>query len=55
MKSIEVLDILGSHVRTFKPNTNLVEINISENQSGVYFLKISLINGSVVTKKIICK
>jgi PKD repeat protein len=55
MKSIEVLDILGSHVRTFNPNTNLVEINISENKSGVYFLKISLINGNVVTKKIICK
>jgi PKD repeat protein len=55
MKSIEVLDILGSHVRTFNPNTNLVEINISENKSGVYFLKISLINRNVVTKKIICK
>ena len=55
MKSIEVLDILGSHVKTFQPNTNLVEINISENKSGVYFLKISLINGNVVTKKIICK
>ena len=55
MKSIEVLDILGSHVKTFQPNTNLVEINISENKSGVYFLKISLVNGSVVTKKIICK
>jgi hypothetical protein len=55
IKTIEVLDILGSHIKNFQPNTNLVEINISENPSGIYFLKVSLENGNVVTKKIICK
>ena len=55
MNTIEVLDILGSHIKTLQPSTNFVEINISENPSGVYFLRISLINGNVVTKKIICK
>ena len=55
IKTIEVLDILGSHIKSFQPNTNLVEINISENPSGVYFLRISLENGNIVTKKIICK
>ena len=55
IKSIELLDILGSHIKSFQSNTNLVEINISENPSGVYFLRISLINGNIVTKKIICK
>ena len=55
MKTIEVLDILGSNIKIFQPNINLVEINISENPSGVYFLRISLENGNIVTKKIICK
>ena len=51
---IDVLDILGSKLKTIRPNNNLVEINISENPSGVYFLKISLENENIVTKKIIC-
>ena len=55
IKTIEVLDVLGSHIKSFQPNINLFEINISENPSGIYFLKISLINGNIVTKKIICK
>ena len=55
IKTIEVLDVLGSQITRFEPNTNLVEINISENPSGVYFLKVSLENGNIVTKKIICK
>jgi hypothetical protein len=55
MITIEVLDILGTQIKTFQPNTNLVEINISENPSGVYFLRISLINGNIITRKIICK
>ena len=52
---IEVLHILGSQIKTIEQNTNFAEINISENPSGVYFLKISLENGNIVTKKIICK
>ena len=51
---IDVLDILGSKLKTIGPNNNLAEINISENPSGVYFLKISLENENIVTKKIIC-
>ena len=52
---IEVLDILGSQIKTIELNTNFAEINISENPSGVYFLKISLENGNIITKKIVCK
>ena len=55
INTIEVLDVLGSHIRSFQPNTNLFEINISENPSGIYFLKVYLENGNIVTKKIICK
>ena len=55
INTIEVLDVLGSQIRRFQPNTNLFEINISEKPSGVYFLKVYLGNGNVVTKKIICK
>ena len=51
---IDVLDILGSKIKTILPNNNLAEINISENPSGVYFLKLSLENENIVTKKIIC-
>ena len=55
INTIEVLDVLGSRIRSFQPNNNLIEINISEDPSGVYFLKVSLENGNIVTKKIICK
>ena len=51
---IDVLDILGSKIKTILPNNNLAEINISENPSGVYFLKLFLENENIVTKKIIC-
>jgi hypothetical protein len=52
---IEILDILGSKIKIIGPTTNLTEINISKKPSGVYFLKISLENGNIVTKKIVCK
>ena len=52
---IEILDLLGTKIRTIGLNTNLAEINISKNPSGVYFLKISLENGNIITKKIVCK
>ena len=51
---IDVLDILGSKIKTILPNNNLAEINISEKPSGVYFLKLFLENENIVTKKIIC-
>ena len=52
---IEILDILGSKIEIIEPNTNLAEINISKNPSGIYFLKISIENENIITKKIICK
>jgi hypothetical protein len=55
IKSIEILDILGTNIKSLQLNTNLVEIDISENPFGVYFIKISLANGNIVTRKIICK
>ena len=55
IKSIEILDILGINIKSLQLNTNLVEIDISENPFGVYFIKISLANGNIVTRKIICK
>ena len=51
----EILDILGTKIKIIEPNTNLAEINISKKPSGVYFLKISLENGNIITKKIVCK
>ena len=52
---IEILDLLGTKIRTIGLNTNLAEINISKSPSGVYFLKISLENRNIITKKIVCK
>ena len=55
VNSIKILDILGKTVEFLNPNKKLVEIDISENPSGIYFLKINLSSGSTFTKKIVCK
>ena len=55
INSLSILDILGKTVEVLNPNKKLVEIDISEKPSGIYFLKINLSSGSTFTKKIVCK
>ena len=55
INSVSILDILGKTVEVLNPNKKMVEIDISENPSGIYFLKVNLSSGTTFTKKILCK
>lgn len=55
VNSIKILDILGKTIRILNPNRKIVEIDIKDSPAGIYFLSISLSNGSSFTKKIVCK
>lgn len=46
MASIEVFDILGKSVLSLKPEATEATINASQLKSGLYFAKISTVNGS---------
>ena len=55
INSIKILDILGKTVKILNPNRKIVEVDIKDSPSGLYFLNITLSNGSSFTKKIVCK
>ena len=53
--SIVVLNALGQEVKSIKNNTkSVVKFNMSE-RKGVYFVKLSDLNGNVITRKVIIK
>ena len=54
MNTIEILDILGNSIQTINTQSVSIQINIKDKPSGIYFLKINLINGNSVIKRIIC-
>jgi hypothetical protein len=55
MKSIEISNILGQLQHKTDINTYRFEINVSHYNSGIYFVKILFVDGSVVNKKIVVK
>ena len=53
--SISVFNALGQEVKSVKNNTkSIVNFNMSE-RKGVYFVKLSDVNGNVITRKVIIK
>lgn len=50
---IEVFNTIGERLKVQNENCSQSEIDFSNLDNGIYFLKISLENGSVVTKKIL--
>ena len=55
IESIEILDIIGNTTKTLNPQFNLFQINIEDQSSGVYFLKLNYQGGNYIIKRIICK
>ena len=55
IESIEILDIIGNTIKTSNPQFNLFKINIEDQSSGVYFLKLNYQGGKYIIKRIICK
>ena len=55
INSVSILDILGKTVEVLNPNKKMVEIDIMNKPSGIYFLKVNLSSGTTFTKKILCK
>ena len=54
MKTIEVLDLLGNSIQTVNAQSASLQINIKDQPSGIYFLKINFTNNNSVIKRIIC-
>jgi hypothetical protein len=52
MSSIQVFDVLGKNVLSFKPNASEVTIDGSSLKSGLYFARINTLNGSSSLKLI---
>lgn len=50
MTSIQVFDILGKNVLSLRPNTSEAKINGANLRSGLYFAKISTVNGASTLK-----
>ena len=55
IESIEILDIIGNTIKSLNPQFNLFQINIEDQSSGVYFLKLNYQGGNYIIKRIICK
>jgi hypothetical protein len=51
IEKVEVYDVLGQLAYTGEPNASNIEINTTELNQGVYFVKI-LVDGKLITKKI---
>ena len=49
----KIYNTIGMLVDEFEINSDEIEINVSDYKSGVYFVKVSTINGSVIKKFII--
>jgi hypothetical protein len=52
MSSIQVFDVLGKNVLSFKPNASEATINGSSLKAGLYFARINTLNGSSSLKLI---
>ena len=50
---VRIYNTLGMLVDEFEMNSDEIEINVSDYKSGVYFVEVSTINGSVIKKFII--
>jgi hypothetical protein len=50
---VEVFDLTGTQFSLKQKNQELREVNISHLQTGIYFLKVTLVNGEVVMKKLV--
>ena len=51
--TVKIYNTIGMLVDEFEINSDEIEINVSDYKSGVYFVKVSTINGSVIKKFII--
>ena len=54
-QTVSVINSLGQNVQTIENNTNSVVNFTMNNRRGVYFVKLTGTNGSVVTKRVIIK
>lgn len=53
INSIEVFNSIGKRLKVQRENNSQSEIDFSSLDNGVYYLRISLANGNVVTEKIL--
>ena len=54
LESIDILDVIGRPVKTINIQKSLVNVNIENEPSGVYLLKLNFKDGVSVSKRIIC-
>ena len=54
MNKIEILDLLGNSIHILNAQSAFLQINIKDQPSGIYFLKINFTNNSSIIKRIIC-
>ena len=54
MNTIEILDLLGNSIQNINVQSTSLQINIKDQPSGIYFLKINFTNNSSLIKRIIC-
>lgn len=55
IKEITIFNMLGQQIKTFDVNLKSTEINVSELNKGIYYLNLKLINGNLISTKIIKK
>jgi hypothetical protein len=55
IQEIIIFNPLGQKIKTYKVNLKSTEINISELNKGIYFLNLKLINGGIISTRIIKK
>jgi len=53
VSEVSIIDILGKTVKTYQPDSNLININTSNLEKGIYLLKLKTDSGDVFVKKII--
>lgn len=52
--TVEVLDVYGKLLQTFKSDAEITQINVNNLANGVYFVRVTMDEG-VVTKKFVKK
>lgn len=53
IRAVHMISLTGSLVKSLQPNSQAVEINLDELDSGIYLVSIKKANGNMVTKKIV--
>ena len=55
IKSIDIIDALGKNVASYQFNKSIIRLNVSQLESGIYFLKAIDKNDQLEVKKIVVK